>query len=39
MAHAPLVILGAGYTGRFIYRVARDAVVRYSQPAVNRTRT
>ncbi|MDE0146146.1 MAG: hypothetical protein OXL95_09780 [Nitrospira sp.] len=23
MAHAPLVILGAGYTGRFIYRVAR----------------
>lgn len=23
MAHAPLVILGAGYTGRFIYRAAR----------------
>ncbi|MYD31911.1 MAG: hypothetical protein F4X01_10070, partial [Nitrospira sp. SB0661_bin_20] len=23
MAHVPLVILGAGYTGRFIYRVAR----------------
>ncbi len=24
MAHAPLVILGAGYTGRFLYRAARQ---------------